>query len=43
MKQILLALQKHMGNLVLHTFQMYFKSSVILMDRFMTLELQKNN
>ena len=43
MKQILLALQKHMSNLALHTFQMYFKSNVILMDRFMTLELQKNN
>ena len=43
MKQILLALQKHMSNLELHTFQMYFKSNVILMDRFMTPELQKNN
>ena len=43
MKQILLALQKHMSNLALHTFQMYFKSNVILMDRFMTPELQKNN
>ena len=43
MKQILLALQKHMNNLALHTFQMYFKSNVILMDRFMTPELQKNN
>ena len=41
--QILLALQKHMSNLALHTFQMYFKSNVILMDRLMTPELQKNN
>ena len=43
MKQILLALQKHMSNLALHTFQMCFKSNVILMDRSMTPELQKNN
>ena len=43
MKQILLALQKHMSNLALHTFQMYFKLNVILMDRFITPELQKNN
>ena len=42
-KQIFLALQKHMSNLALHTFQMYFKLNVILMDRFMTPELQKNN
>ena len=43
MNQILSALQKHMSNLALHIFQMYFKSNVILMDRFMTPELQKNN
>ena len=43
MNQILLALQKHMSNFALHTFQMYFKSNVILMDRSMTPELQKNN
>ena len=43
MNQILLALQKHMSNLALHTFQMYFKLNVILMDKFMTPELQKNN
>ena len=43
MKQILIALQKHMGSLALHTLQIYFKSNVILMDRFMTLELQWNN
>ena len=43
MKQILLALLKHMSNLALHAFQMYFKSNVILMDRFMTPEIQKNN
>ena len=43
MKQILLALQKHMRDLALHTFQIYFESNVILMDSFMTPELQKNN
>ena len=32
MKQILLALQKHMSSLALHTLQIYFKSNVILMD-----------
>ena len=42
MNQNLLALHKHMSNLALHTFQMYFKSNVILMVRFMTPELQKN-
>ena len=42
MNQILLALHKHMSNLALHTFQMYFKPNVILMDRFMTPGLQKN-
>ena len=43
MNQIVLALHKHMRNLVLQTFQMYFKSNVILMVKFMTPELQKNN
>ena len=45
MNQILLALCKHMSNLALHAFQIYFKSNVILIDRlFMTPELlQKNN
>ena len=33
MNQILLALQRYMSNVALHTFQMYFKSNVILMGQ----------
>ena len=43
MNQIILALHKHMRNLVIHTLQMYLRSNVILMVGFMTPELQKNN
>ena len=43
MNQILLAFHTYMRNLALHTFQMYLKSNLILMHRFMTQELQKNN
>ena len=40
MNQILLALHKHMSNLVLCEFQMYFQSNLIFMDSlFMTPEL----
>ena len=40
MNQIFLAVHKHMSNLVLYAFQMYFESNIIFMDSlFITPEL----